>query len=91
MKANGMIAALAKMSAKEREQLPTGRFANDYNQLRKLALEVMPDKEAVLPPEVEVLAAAQSRGDFGQARYVEILAYCSQIRGLLVNLVAEGR
>ena len=80
-KANALIGTLNRQSAKEREQQPSGDFANDYNNLRKLALEIKPDLKDVFPPEVKVQTFQGRTTVF--AHYIEILSYINQINDFL--------
>ena len=85
-KVNGLLGALARLSAKERQQSPSAGFAKDYNKLRDLALQVMPDKPGVMPPALTVQPGARLGEMICREHYVEIFAYAQQIAGLLGNL-----
>ena len=70
------------MSPKERENLPNGKFGEDYNKLRQLALQLKPDLNELLPPEVEIYQTA-ARGTRSKQSYGEILSFSNQIIRLL--------
>jgi hypothetical protein len=80
-KADSFVVSLARLSQKEREQMPSKHYGDDYNALRQLVLDAFPDKEGLLPPKVETYEAmgiGQTR-----ARYVELHAYAVQIQNIL--------
>ena len=88
-KVTGYVGALSKMTEQERKQNPSGNFGNDYNKLRELTLQVMPDKEEVIPPSVTIRRGNIHGEMLCQVRYVEIFAYALQISGLLGNLARD--
>jgi hypothetical protein len=81
-KAAGIIGAIENMTPKEREDLPQAAFAEDYNKLRRLALEVQPNMTEVAPPEADVYQTA-AHGMRSRQRYGDILSFTNQILNLL--------
>lgn len=84
---NGMAKALADtlsgMSAKQREQEPFPRFAEDFNRLLELAKEAAPEHDArIWPQPIRVEDAGAGRTQVF-ARYVEIEAAARQIASLV--------
>jgi len=79
----GATFALDKLTSKEREELPGGQFAENYNTLLDLAKESMPTADSRRwPPHVETRRAAMAESR-STARYVEIYAYYKQIMAIL--------
>jgi hypothetical protein len=75
----GVIKALDKLPAKEREAKPSTLFARNYNNLLTLSKESMPDvDDRRWPPEVEETVC--------NVRYTEIHAFLEQVSTIL----AEG-
>lgn len=81
-KAEATLEALKSMTAKQREQTPTHKFAEDFNSFRKHVLEAFPDLEDVAPEEIEIFESVFDRL-MPLTRYVEIQAYYQQFVGLL--------
>ncbi len=81
-KTRGIINALTRLSAKERERQPTEKFAEDYNALLALVLEAKPQLQGIVPPRVEYLEGGMGVR-YCDSRYGEIEAYCEQIVGLI--------
>jgi hypothetical protein len=72
----GMIRALEKLPAKEREARPSPTFARNYNSLLELSKESMPDvDDRRWPPSVEETVC--------DARYTEIHAFLEQVSAIL--------
>lgn len=83
-KADGILLGFSKSTPKEREASPTKTFCEDYNKLRSLAVERLPDLADAFPPEVEIFTSASEIVTCHE-RYAEILGYVNQIRGILVR------
>jgi hypothetical protein len=81
-KATGIIDTIQKLTPKEREARPNRVFIDDYNKLRKFALELAPDLEPLFPPEIEEVENAYGMSRM-PATFAEICAYCQQIAGFL--------
>jgi hypothetical protein len=80
-KARGFTVSHAEMTEQQRTDTPNESYGNDYNQLRRLALDAAPDLEDLMPPEVsfrEVLSGMICVQSFG-----EINTFCEQIVQLL--------
>lgn len=82
----GLVYALERIPAKEREQKPTGQFADNYNTHLALAKEAMPDVDSRRwPPEIKIEGPAMKLPT-SNARYVEIHAYLK----VMLAILAEG-
>lgn len=80
-KAAGIVSALSGIPADKLRDQPSFDFAQDYNSLRTLALDLHPNLANVAPPALTI-----QRGGLMPnvgATYAELLAYANQIRGLL--------
>lgn len=82
----GLIYALERTTAKEREQKPNAQFAENYNTQLALAKEAMPAVDGRRwPPEIEIHEPAMGLPT-SSARYVEMHGYLRQ----MLAIVAEG-
>jgi hypothetical protein len=82
-KARAFVEALANMPRSAHGSNPHGHFARDYNTLRQLALEAVPDiDERLLGKFVHVVETPN--GELSRASYVEIEVYARQIMEQLV-------
>lgn len=78
--------ALAKISAKEREQKPYPQFGENYNNLLSLAKESMESADPRRwPPSVEIHKPAMGVASTN-ATYVEIYSYFKQ----MLSILSEG-
>lgn len=81
-KAFGISQAIEKMTAKERGELPSPEFGEDYNKLRDMVLENNKELDEFLPPRVKIEEYLYGEKKTAQT-YAEINSYCSQIYQLL--------
>jgi hypothetical protein len=84
-KIRGTMAALDKMTAKEREAAPSGTYGRDYNKLRDEVEKAYPNLKEALPPRVEVFEPVMG-AEMVRARYVEIHSYYAQLHELLKHV-----
>lgn len=79
----GVIKALEKLPAKEREAKPSQSFAQNYNQLLTLAKEAMPSIDSRRwPPEAGIFTPAMGQSS-SDVRYTEIHAFLEQVQAIL--------
>lgn len=81
-KAFGISEAIEKMTSKERGELPSPEFGEDYNRLRNMVLENNKELEEYLPPQVKIEEYMYGERKTSQT-FAEINSYCSQIYQLL--------
>jgi len=79
MRAAAAAGAISSMPNKELLAIPTEGFVAEYNRTREALVRLNPAKKEAAPPEV-----------VGQCRYVELLAYYEQLRGLLDDGPAQA-
>jgi len=89
-KARAFVKALSQLPRSAHSSPPHGHFARDYNTLRRLALEAMPDlDERLLGKYIHVQEI--HGGEISLARYVEIEVYARQImEQLMLAQTASG-
>ena len=82
LKARSFQDAMAFLPKKELALTITGEYANEYNKMRNMVRDALPDLEEHLPPIINVEKGAQS-GMVCQTRYVELLTYCRTLLRLV--------
>lgn len=80
-KAIAIANAIQTYNGKDKENVPTKAFCDDYNRLRNQVLENWPELSNVIPPEVKI--SSISSGEYSQPRYIEIMTYAQQIAELI--------
>jgi hypothetical protein len=86
-KARAFVEALRRLPRRQHAVVPRGHFARDYNTLRKLALEALPDlDERLLGKYVSVRPGPQGE-ELAEASFVEIETYAREILEQLAPLV----
>ena len=86
----GVIRALEKLPAKEREAKPSRAFVENYNNLLTLAKEAMPDVDARRwPPEGGIHQPAMGQAS-SEVRFTEIHAFAQQIQAILGEGISYG-
>lgn len=78
-KARAYVDALSKLPRSQVAALPHGHFARDYNTLRKLAVEALPDLDERLLGKYVGVFQDRSGQEYSAAGYVEIETYARQI------------
>lgn len=81
-KARGFRRSLANMTDKQREQLPSPQYRAEYNELRQLVLQALPEMEKFMPPTLDDDVHLE---EGLVARYVEIQTYVEQISQILTD------
>ncbi len=83
-KADAFVISLGKLTQKERQQMPSKHYGDDYNKLRQLVLDAFPAKADLLPP--QVVTQVTMGIDQTRARYVELHTYALQIQNILITV-----
>jgi hypothetical protein len=81
-KARGFTISIEKMDEKQRDSTPSGEFGEDYNRLRVLVLQSLPNFAPILPPPVAFYQGGGGRL-FTYQSFGEINTYCEQIFQML--------
>lgn len=89
-KAEAFLSSLGKLSEKERAQIPTIPFAQDFNVLLSLAKEVAPEVSDRLWPSEIRFREPVGYALMPEARYVEIEAYVRQVISILSPRMNSG-
>ena len=79
----GAIKALEKLPAKERDTKPSKTFAENYNDLRSLAQEAMPDADTRRWPPAASIHTPSMGQSSSELRYTEIHSFLEQILAIL--------
>lgn len=81
LKADGLIDTIKGISEAERREQPSHAFGEDYNTLRRMVLEALPNVKEMMPPAVSF----NINRDGGPCieRYVEILTWTQQLSNFL--------
>lgn len=86
-KAFGIMKSIETMSDNEKQNMPSGSFGQNYNNLRKIFLQNNPDFEMLAPPEAEFFVPGIAPGISGKKvtdnSYSEIHTFYSEIYHLL--------
>lgn len=82
-KAQSILDTLDRVPSKNKSEMPSKSYAENYNSLRRLAEGVVneSDKE-LLPPEVTIEDGGMGR-TIVRARYIELESHVREIRNLL--------
>jgi len=82
--AESFVQSTEKLTAKEREQRPSGAYGNNFNNVLHLAKEAAPQiDDRLWPKPVEVYEVAFHDGSCTRSRYSELETYARQILSLL--------
>ena len=82
MKAQAYTTALSKLTAKERDKIPTPIFINDFNALRQGVIALKPPFINQMPPAISVPVRVTDPAP----TYGEIHTYAETINNLLLSM-----
>jgi hypothetical protein len=92
LKAKAFVDSLERLTAKQRDQMPSPQYVSEYNTLLQHAKEAAPQVDLTMwPPPIQMEDAGMGVTQV-RARYVEIETYARQILAIFPQaLGAVGR
>jgi len=90
-KARGFIDGYDRMNDTERGRFPSEAYANDYNSLRSMIQQNVPDLKELIPPQAQMFPQPSNHQRLCMYHYSDLNVYCSQIAALLSGVIERAK